>query len=327
MLLIEEMNDVYEYSEAAEKGGDLFGSLWRKNELAVMFGETGSGKSILATQIAQAIACGSSTLPFLSSHSPQKVLYLDLELTNDKFAERYYQIPRRAGEISKGYKFNKGLFRGRVDEDELDLPPDMNYRSYVMRSIWQAVITTKTKVLIIDNISFFDTTFVSPGHAQGLMKRLNQLKTELGVSILLLAHTPKRKPDSPLTLNDVQGSKFLSYFTDSIFGVGIGKNEQIRYLKQIKSRYDRVRYDSSNVLIYELEKKRIKPNSVVPPLAFWYLENGSENELLSQNRYRRNVEKEMVKQLHSLGKTQREIAVELNTSASTVNRILSAENL
>ena len=36
----------------------LFGEFWIEGELAVMFGDTGAGKSLLAVQIAESIARG-----------------------------------------------------------------------------------------------------------------------------------------------------------------------------------------------------------------------------------------------------------------------------
>ena len=41
---------------------ELFGPLWREGELAVLFGESGAGKSILDVQIAESIARGRPAL-------------------------------------------------------------------------------------------------------------------------------------------------------------------------------------------------------------------------------------------------------------------------
>jgi Mrp family chromosome partitioning ATPase len=71
---------------------ELFGSLWTEGEVAVLFGGSGTGKSILAVQIAEAIATGAqASLPATpqSGVSARRVLYLDFEHTTRQFAERY----------------------------------------------------------------------------------------------------------------------------------------------------------------------------------------------------------------------------------------------
>ncbi len=65
------------------------------------------------------------------------------------------------------------------------------------------------------------------------MKELKTLKDKYGVSILALAHTPKRDMSKPLTINDLGGSKMLMNFCDSAFAIGAShKAKGIRYLKQ-----------------------------------------------------------------------------------------------
>jgi hypothetical protein len=59
------------------------------------------------------------------------------------------------------------------------------------------------------------------------------LKNKHNLSILILAHTPKRNFTNPLSNNDLQGSKMLANFIDS--SIAIGKsylNEDLRYIKQ-----------------------------------------------------------------------------------------------
>src|SRR5690242_10940044 len=67
----------------------LCGDLWREGELAVLFGESGTGKSILAVQMAESIARGEGFGPFEVEGGPRKVLYIDLKLTREQWAARY----------------------------------------------------------------------------------------------------------------------------------------------------------------------------------------------------------------------------------------------
>src|SRR6476619_4312838 len=60
----------------------LFGEFWLEGELAIMFADTGQGKSILAVQIAESLAAGRSIEPLRCTAAAQKVLYFDFELTD-----------------------------------------------------------------------------------------------------------------------------------------------------------------------------------------------------------------------------------------------------
>jgi hypothetical protein len=59
----------------------LFGEFWLEGELAILFADTGKGKSILAVHIAESVARGRAIEPMTNTARPQMVLYLDFELT------------------------------------------------------------------------------------------------------------------------------------------------------------------------------------------------------------------------------------------------------
>src|SRR5437879_7873527 len=67
----------------------LFDEFWREGELAVLFGDTGMGKSVLATQISDSIACGTPVGPLRMTAEMQEVRYIDLKLTKDQIELRY----------------------------------------------------------------------------------------------------------------------------------------------------------------------------------------------------------------------------------------------
>ena len=74
----------------------------------------------------------------------------------------------------------------------------------------QAIITYQAKILIVDNLTYLKTQATETAkEALPLMKRLKQLKIKYDLSILALAHTPKRNLCNPLTKNDLAGSKNL----------------------------------------------------------------------------------------------------------------------
>src|SRR5260221_842286 len=67
----------------------LFGEFWSEGEFAILFADTGMGKSVLAVQLAELIARGPAGGVFPTTSKPQRVLYLDFELTEKQFELRY----------------------------------------------------------------------------------------------------------------------------------------------------------------------------------------------------------------------------------------------
>ena len=131
---------------------------------------------------------------------------------------------------------------------------------------------TGAKVLIVDNITYLKNATETAKDALPLMKELIRLKKKFDLSILALAHTPKRDLSRPLTVNDLQGSKMLSNFADSIFAIGeSAKDKNLRYLKQIKARNTEEIYHAENVATCQI----IKPNNF---LMFEFLTFGNERQ-------------------------------------------------
>ena len=152
------------------------------------------------------------------------------------------------------------------------------------------------------------------------MKILVQLKRKLGISILVLAHTPKRYARTPITVAHLQGSKMLSNFADSIFAMGSSRRGMnIRYLKGIKHRSSAARGESAEVATIKIERSG------------WFL--GFKFEGRCDERahvgwsYGTAIEAEFAQHVERLLEkrmTQREIAEELGVSQATVNRCIKA---
>ena len=150
-----------------------------------------------------------------------------------------------------------------------------------------------------------------------LMKALIRLKKKYHLSILALAHTPKRDLSRPLTVNDLQGSKMLSNFADSIFAIGeSAKDKNLRYLKQIKARNTEEIYHAEYVATCQITK----PDNF---LMFEFLNFGNEREHL---KVLSDTDKadliQQVKNLSASGESQRKIAGELGISLGAVNKYL-----
>ncbi len=215
----------------------------------MLFADTNLGKSILAVQLGDSISRGVPIPGFKLEAKSQKVLYVDFELSDKQFEARYSE------DFKQHYSFNDGLLRA-----ELVIPPELedaegHLESMVHAALAESIVDTGAKILIIDNITYLSQETERARHALPLMKHLKALQRKYDLSILTLAHTPKRDLTKPLTRNDLQGSKMLINFCDSAFAIGEStQDSRVRYLKQIKARSTEVKYHSDQVCVCELTK-------------------------------------------------------------------------
>jgi len=245
----------------------LFGEFWHEGEICILFADTNLGKSILAVQIANSISRGVPINGFKLEALLQKVLYFDFELTGKQFQNRYSE------NYSNSYKFSDNLIRIEINPD-CDVPDGMTFEEYLNESIEKVIMKENAKILIIDNMTYLRSETEKSRDALPLMKQLKALKNKYGLSLLILAHTPKRDLSKPITRNDLQGSKMLINFCDSAFAIGESfSDNNIRYLKMIKARSTEIIYDADNVCVCHI----CKPFNF---LQFEFLEFGKESNFL-----------------------------------------------
>lgn len=291
----------------------LFDEMWYEGEICIFFADTNTGKSILAVQIADSISRGVPIDGFKISAEAQPVVYFDFELFDKQFELRY------SVDYQQHYRFANNLKRAEIDPD-MSIPEHYAcMEDYLHDSMVDTIMATDARVLIIDNITYLRQETEKAKDALPLMKHLKALKQRYNLSILALAHTPKRDASKPLTMNDLQGSKMLSNFCDSCFCIGAStQDNNLRYLKQIKTRTKEFRYHDRNVALCRIEK----PHNF---LRFALVGYGNEYEHLREADDERKRLIEDVKRLSEEGLSQRDIAAELGISKSTVSRILNNE--
>jgi hypothetical protein len=291
----------------------LFGSLWLENELCILFADTNMGKSILAVQIGNCLTKCSSFQPFYNQvNESLKVLYVDFELSAKQFEARYIQKPQFDSHI-----FSPNFYRSEFNPEADDGIVSNDYGEHIQDAISAAVSDTKANVLIIDNITYAGNGTQNANTALPLMKALKALKIKFGLSILVLAHTPKRNACKPLTVNDLQGSKMLINFADSAFAIGQSYAlPGTRYIKQIKQRNQKEEYGENNICLISQEKHinflRYKFEGYAREADHLLRPGAQYNEFLKQQ----------VAQMHQEGHTVRQIADELGIHFTTVARIL-----
>ena len=292
----------------------LFSEFWYEGELCILFSDTNLGKSILAVQIANTISKSEKEAGFKLEAEKQKVLYFDFELNDKQFENRY------SNNYQDHYKFDSNFTRVELNPDA-NMPNGLNFEDCLVIALEELIINTNAKVLIIDNITYLKTETENAKNALPLMKQLKDLKKKHGLSMLILAHCPKRDLSKPITRNDLAGSKALINFCDSSFTIGESNlDKTFRYLKQIKQRNTEQVYDAENVIICEINKDENY-------LHFEFNDFGSEREHLRQKSSETNNEErdnliESVKNLSTEGMTQRQIANKLSISLGAVNKYL-----
>ena len=243
------------------------------------------------------------------------MLYFDFELSKKQFQNRYsinYFNP---------YQFDPNFLRAEID---IDFELVGSFETILLAEIEKEIQNADAKVLIIDNITYLKTQSTDTAkEALPLMNMLNKLKRKHGLSILALAHTPKRDHYKPISVNDLAGSKHLSNFADSIFAIGQSNKEtNLRYIKQIKARATEKLYDTDYVIVCRLEKP-------INFLGFTYIECANEIEHLKQRTEADKSEfEQQVIDLHTSNPnlSHRQIADQLGTNHKRVGRVLNKNN-
>ncbi|MCO5948665.1 AAA family ATPase [Mucilaginibacter flavidus] len=310
MFTIENGNRWLELARREPEAKQLLGELWHQGELCMLFADTNIGKSILAVQIGESIARGQSIAPFTCQAPPARVLYIDFELSQTQFGLRY----------SKGeedHQFSGNFFRAQYNFIP-DPAPNVNENDLLIAAIEYKVNQAKATVLIIDNITCLRGGTENSAVALALMKSLKALKTEHNLSILVLAHTPKRRnATQPISADDLHGSKLLINFADSAFAIGKSTADtDLCYLKQIKQRNTRQRYGHDNVALCRIQK----PGTF---LHFQFEGNSAERlHLLTRTAADRRQLAHEIAVLAAKGFSQRDISNQLGIGLATVNRLL-----
>jgi len=291
----------------------LFGKFWYEGELCILFADSNLGKSILAVQIGNGINTGKAMEPFNIEGKSQPVLYCDFELTDKQFEARY------SDNFTGHYHFRNDFYRAELNPDT-ELPPGFtSFDDYLNHALERAIVQSNAKVVIIDNLTYLRNETEQAKDALPLMKHLKSLKSKYDLSILALAHTPKRDNTQPINRNDLQGSKMLMNFCDSAFTIGESQaDKDLRYLKQIKQRNTEQVYGADNVCLCQI----VKP---VNFLQYEFVAYANEWDHLRKPKEDNNssLTRDAVA-LHNQGFTLREIGKALGTSFQKIDRVLKA---
>ena len=273
----------------------LYSSLVYEGEITILVADTNVGKSIFAVQISNEIA------------KYQRVLYIDLELSDKQFERRYSE------DFANHFCFEENLMR--VDfTQHFSIPDNVTYDDYFIASLVELIKRTEASVVVIDNMTkLISTDTDSAGKAKPLMDRLCALKMDFGLTLILLEHTRKCDASRPITLNDIQGSKMKVNFADAVFAIGRSvKDPNLRYIKQLKVRSCELEYGYENVAVCEIRKDS---NFI----KFEFVAYGCESEHLKEfSEQEREDKQQSARDMHAQGVSKRNIAKELGVTEGTI---------
>lgn len=296
MFTVKTANRTLEDASRRPDPEPLFHELWYEGEVCCLFSDSNLGKSIYAVQMAEEISLS------------QNVLLVDCELSDKQFQLRYTDTVTHTL-----HPFPESLYRAEINPLSLNVN---GLEERILKHIETAMLQLHCQVAIIDNLSYLCTDSDKGADAGIFMMKLVNLKKRYGWSILVVAHTPKRSLSSPITQNDLAGSKKLYNFFDSVFAIGkSAKDTRLRYVKQLKVRAGEFRYDSDNVMVYEI----VKTDGFVH---FAFREFASEfDHLRDRSEEQTSTQEQNVKELLDKRKSYREIAGILGISKSLVGKI------
>ena len=277
----------------------LYKRLWYESEICILFAMSNLGKSILAVQIANEIA-----------KSGKLVNYLDYELEDKQFQQRYTN-----NRTKQMFKFSDNLFRANLS---IDFALDNNGRVERFFKKLEELSKKGVKIFILDNITSLVDKIENGDVVLDFMRRLKQLKEKYGLSILIVAHTTKKRDSTPLTQDNLAGSKKLMNFVDSAFAIGKSLIEtDVKYIKQLKVRYGKFTNDEDNVLLCKIVKEDNFPHFVECGYAV-------EKDLLNTKKSIANESKRELMHaayvLHTQGVSNRKIGRELGVSDKTIGK-------
>lgn len=237
---------------------EVFGKYIHEGELCVLFGDSNAGKSILANDIAFFVSGGGHEWPDMESPNLPS-LYIDMEMTGKQFAARYHNAS----------EYITNLY----SRAEVGMTTNDKWSYIKSQIILMQKQNNAPKFIVLDNITNGFGSIFSKTRMLELISDMKSMKERFGLTILLIAHCPKRNKKKPITDNDLGGTKMIMNFVDSAFAVGTSiQDESIRYVKQIKTR---VGGKSDKVWTVRIKSE--------PYLSFSYVDTTDEEIHLSTN--------------------------------------------
>lgn len=249
-----------------------------ENGTSGISGSSNVGKSILALQFAVAVAMG---VPFLTFRvpRPRRVLFVQFEMLDTMIAHRLKPL--------------KDMMLRQYPTAEKDYKKNLRITSVANRKIFTDAYDTiegnlmaadpPFDVLVIDNLYTSTSADIAKNdQLTKLMSRLDQLKEEYGVALMLISHHKKQEEKRPLDHGMVFGGSYYVNFLDNLIQVAnTGRHKFLKVFKITKVRYHNQFHDVPlGILLHADEeslhfeyKKPLPKNEM-----YWYQEPEESEE-------------------------------------------------
>jgi KaiC/GvpD/RAD55 family RecA-like ATPase len=238
MFKIQTANGLMSYAEKLPDQEALWRSCIYRGDVCIVFSDTNLGKTVFAVQMGVDIA------------KRYKVLYFDFEMSDKQFYVRY------SDEYGNKYVFPDNFYRVSVDVDKMRSEDVVKeFEQSALNCIEEVIQCTGAQVCFIDNLTWLCANSEKSDAASRLMMRFMDLKKRYNLTLVVISHTPKLEYASPITIDSLAGSKKLSIFLDDAIAIGRSfKDENLRYIKQLKVRTGRIEFGGDNVITCMLQK-------------------------------------------------------------------------
>lgn len=313
-ITIRRANDTWEDAKRFRRPEPLFDEFWCDGELALMFGPPSSGKSVFAVQLGDSLARGSGLPGFRRPRGRRRVLYVDLQHTDEQFQMRsrrgeypmrtYWQFrPRHmsdpvvnAKDNHPRHRFAFSLFRDR--------PPAGADLCDWLRA---CISAHKIQAVIVDDLSALKNTHDGVRESLQVMRGLREIRDQLGTSILVLADSAPPAKGVAVGEKDLGRSRVLCTVADSVFAIGQNyRDAEDRYFIQTRLRRAPIFWTIKNAPVATIDryKRRL--------LTFEFDDRFTD----AFDEKRRRLICEVVRLAEKEGKTFREIGAALGISKS-----------
>lgn len=297
----------------------LLGELWLEGEMALLFGEAGVGKSLLAMQIAESVARSWPVEPLELTAGPRRVLYVDLEMSPKQLQLRYSDDGKGDGKLGKRYSFSDDVRWISFDPYEAMAAANAEDTAKILCSrIKREVREYDIDVVILDSLTALKRSYYGSTELLPIMRRLRRLIADCDISVLVLADVPRSDRPRALTLKCLGGLRLAANIADSIFAIGhSGQGTDERYLKHLRSRSTDIIFDSTHLPTFMM----CKDERAFLGLEFIQYEN--EPSLMADIliEAENDLTVRIYREIKEKGRSVRDVAEEVGKSKSTVHRL------
>lgn len=274
--------------------GQLVGKLAYIEDIVILFGEFGTGKTVTALQVAESIATGGNSFIVLEDdglHKPQVVLYYDGEMDDADYQKIY-------GDYDVHTVKNLILIRGFYFKDTKSWMEDLKAR---LKSI------TADVTVFLDNLSCIASTTSGNTIREFFLNDLKLLQEQFRkqghkLTFVFLAHTNKE--------GELAGTQNLSNFGTTVLGLASTDQQDLITLNVVKNR----KYGDMKGKSFVLQKKQTAEGRK-------YMEVLAEAKAAYDDPHK---DGKVFYEMRMTGMKDEEIAAKVGFTHETVNRKINA---